>query len=512
MSRRFLVYPPNVRWPFLLIVWLCSAVYLCWWVGANPLPDGFQNEYLLVGNAMDLWGALTAGDLWHMRWYMYTGYWPWGLYAVPWPFMAVLGPTHLALVLGNLIHLGVLLAATNSLGRALGGRWAALLVVLCPGVFGPLVRFEPNLAATAWTAAGLAALVASNGLSRKKMVWLYGACLGLGLMMDRLSVAFFLVPALIPLLLKAGQRGWIHLTQAAGITLILSGAFYKEFFERHSHEVLSQAGTGEIDSAGVLTETPAVLEWAYYPLSLLDSQAGPVLGLVMLIAIVGRYSQTRAILWASIAGGVAVFTFISKNQVFYTLPILAPLAAMCAAKPRLAMIGLVGGLWSFTAVGLGWVPGGPWMSEDWVSPRHTLARPPLPLDVDLEPALDALATADGSAPTHVAVLSEDHRLFEGFLLLKIRERWSNTPARGIVTDPHGTFEMFHEIDALMWVGPTASTWPTAEAIEREMRSDHTDPSTMPPAPRVVAAGGEAFREVGRWTASDSRELVVFRRR
>ena len=88
-----------------------------------------------------------------MRWYMYTGYWPWGLYAVPWPFMAVLGPTHLALVLGNLIHLGVLIAATNSLGRALGGRWAALLVVLCPGVFGPLVRFEPNLAATAWTAA-----------------------------------------------------------------------------------------------------------------------------------------------------------------------------------------------------------------------------------------------------------------------------------------------------------------------------------------------------------------------
>ena len=103
MSLRFLVYPPNVRWPFLLLLWLISAVYLCWWVGANPLPDGFQNEYLLVGNAMDLWGALRAGDVWHMRWYMYTGYWPWGLYAVPWPFMAVLGPTHLALVLGNLL-------------------------------------------------------------------------------------------------------------------------------------------------------------------------------------------------------------------------------------------------------------------------------------------------------------------------------------------------------------------------------------------------------------------------
>ena len=506
------MYPPNVRWPFLLSLWLLSAVYLCWWVGANPLPDGFQNEYLLVGNALDLWGALRAGDVWHMRWYMYTGYWPWGLYAVPWPFMAVLGPTHLALVLGNLIHLGVLIAATNSLGRALGGRWAALLVVLCPGVFGPLVRFEPNLAATAWTAAGLAALVASNGLLRQRMVWIYGACLGMGLMMDRLSVLFFLIPALIPLLVGAGRRAWTHLMQAAGITLLLSGAFYREFFNRHSHEILSQAGTGEIDSTGTLTEAPAVLEWAYYPLSLLDSQAGPVLGLVMLIGLAGRATQPRTILWASVAGGVGIFTLISKNQIFYTLPILAPLAAMAASKPRLAIVGILGGLWSFASVGAGWLPGGPWMKESWVSPRHTLARPPLPLEVDLAPALDALSAADGAPPAHVAVLSEDHRLFEGFMLLKVRERWADIPARGIVTDPHGTFEMFHEVDAFLWVGPKAGQWPTAEAIEREMRSDHTDPSTMPPAPRVVAAATDAFEEVGRWSASEMRDLVVFRRR
>ena len=39
--------------------------------------------------------------------------------------------------------------------------------------------------------------------------------------------------------------------------------------------------------------------------------------------------------------------------------------------------------------------------------------------------------------------------------------------------------MFNEVDALLWVGQ-AGRWPTA-AIEREMLSDHTDPS-MPPAP------------------------------
>ena len=61
--------------------------------------------------------------------------------------------------------------------------------------------------------------------------------------------------------------------------------------------------------------------------------------------------------------------------------------------------------------------------------------------------------------------------------LKVRERWPDIPARGIVTDPHGTFEMFNEVDALLWVGPKAGQWPTADAIEREMLSDHTDPST-----------------------------------
>ena len=43
---------------------------------SNPLPDGYQNEYLHVGNAYDLFQALIDLDVWHMRWYMYTGYWP----------------------------------------------------------------------------------------------------------------------------------------------------------------------------------------------------------------------------------------------------------------------------------------------------------------------------------------------------------------------------------------------------------------------------------------------------
>ncbi len=501
-----------VKWRYLFILWLLAAVHTVWWVGSNPLPDGYQNEYLLVGNAMDLWGAIVDGDIWHIRWYMYTGYWPWGLYAAPWPIAAFLGPTRLAFVLGNLIHLAVLLAAVNHLGRSVGGRLAPALVLLCPGVFGTLVRFEPNLASIAWTAAGLAALVHSNGLERRRAVWMYGAALGIGLMMDRLSVAFFLGPALVPLLWRITRQGVIHLLQGLGIAALLTAAYYREFFNRHSYELLSQAGTGEIDSTGALTEAPAAIEWAYYPLTLLDSQAGLVLGVVLLLGLFGPSNRSRSIMLAAVIGGVGFFSLVSKNQVFYTLPILAPLAALASARGRVAWVGIAGGIWGYLAVGVGAVPGGPWMPESWVSPRHTLARPPAPLDVNLQPPLDALAANPDTPPAHISVLSDDHRLFEGFLLLAVREAWPDTPARGVVMDPHGTFEMFHEMDAFLWVAPTGRDWPTSTEIEAAMTADHVDPASMPPAPRVVESQQSAFSEQGRWSVNDTTDIVVYRRR
>ena len=425
--------------------------------------------------------------------------------------MAVFGPTRLAMVLGNLIHLGVLLVAINYMTRQFGGRWGPLLICLCPGIFGTLVRFEPNLAAIAWTSAGLAALVSSQGLHRQKSVWLYGACFGMGLMMDRLSVAFFLLPALLPLLISITRRGFLNLIQAGFITLAIAGAYYREFFIRHSGEILSQATTGEIDSTGAFTEAPALIEWAYYPLTLLDSQAGPILGIVLLLGLFGRQSLNRSILLSAIGGGVVFFSVISKNQVFYTLPILGPLCVLASARPNMAILGILGGLWSFTSVGLGVTPGGPWMPEQWVSPRHTLARPPQPLEVDIQPALSALSSSE-NAPKHIAVLSEDRQLFEGFLLLLVRERWPETPARGVVMDPHGTFEMFHEMDSFLWIGPQGQDWPSATQIETLMRANHTDPSTMPPAPRIVEAQKESFDEIGRWPTGEYREMVVFRRR
>ncbi len=524
---------PSLAWGLAVVLpvvlWCILAAYTVWWTVENPLPDGFQNEYLHVGNAYDLWGALLDFDVWHLRWYMYTGYWPWGFYAAPWPFLAVIGPGRLALVAGNLLHLVALLWGATRLGQRLQAPLAPLLLVLCPGVFGSLVRFEPNLATIAWTVAGVACLVESSGLRRAGWVMGWGTCLGLGLMFDRLTVGFFLVPAVLPLLWGAGRRQVVHLLQGGGFALFLTAAYYREFFMRHTDELLGQAPVGEIDAAGQVTVTGGSVPAAYYPLSLLDSQAGLLIGILMLSGLVmgglavaktGRRSagatalrDPRTVLLASVLPAVLLFTLIAKKQVFYTLPILGPLAVLAATHRRLAPIAVVGGLYSFVGLGLGWslpgLPPGPILPDAWVSPRHTLAHPP---SHERFPFDEALALLHDGSPGAVLVMSEDHRLFEGYLALALREGLGDTAVRGVITDPNGTYELMAEQDAFVWVGPAGDGWPSRGDIEAELLADHYNLSELPPVAESVVAAQEAFDEVGRLPAGTDVELVVFVRK
>jgi hypothetical protein len=525
-----------VRARWLVLLFVLAAAWLGWWASHNPLPDGFQNEYLHVGNAYDLWAALTAFDVWHLRWYMYTGYWPWGFYAVPWPFLAITGPDRVALLAGNLLHLGVLLVAMRSLGRSFGAPLAPVLVLLCPGVFGGLVRFEPNLADIAWVAAGVAALVASQGLRSRRHVLAWGACLGLGLMFDRLTVAFFLLPAVVPLLPGAGRRGWKNLAYAGGLALLLTGAYYREFFLRHTSELLGQAPVGEIDAAGQVTVTGGVIPWLYYVLSLLDSQAGPVIGGLMLwgVGAAGReaWSARRSgigspssVVLASVLVPFAFFTFVAKKQVFYTLPALGPLAVLAAARGRASWLGVAAGVWTFGALGTGALPGRgvviEWLPDRWVAPRHTLAEPPSfetwPLDeaiaaLPVEAAGGQAAGAAGPGQTGPAVLalSLDDRFFEGFLALAIRERRPGAQVRGVVTDPNGTYELLADQQALLLVTPAGGGWPDRAALNRELLADGYAIGDLPPVARSVSEAGEDFEETARFDAGDL-DLVVFER-
>lgn len=481
--------------------WAGLAALLVWWAGENPLPDGFQNEYLHVGNAYDLWGALRDGDVFHLRWYMYTGYWPWGFYAVPWPFLAVLGTSRLALLLGNLVHLGVLLAAMVRLGRVFGAPLAPVLVALCPGVFGSLLRFEPNLATVAWTAAGVAALVESQGLRVRSRAVAWGACLGLGLMFDRLTVGFFLVPAVLPLLWAADRRAWTNLAAGAGTALFLTAAYYREFFLRHTDELLGQAPVGEIDSAGHLLTTGAIVPGSYYLLGLVDSQAGPVLGGLMLWGLVLSVRaawprsggpkgprQSHQVLLAAVLPAALFFTLVAKKQLFYTLPVLGPLALMAATRGRFALLGVAGGLWCLAAGALGVVPRGlpatPWLPPGWVVPRHTLTKPP---SHQRWPFSELKAAIEKHPHQDILVMSQDPLLFDGYLTLALREQFPDSTLRSVLGDPTGTYECLRDQDVFIWAGEPGGGWPAQGTVEAELIRDHYALDDLPPVARELAA-------------------------
>jgi len=530
------VVPPTIRrhGPALLAVavWLAGAVHLIGWVTHNPLPDGFQNEYLHIGNAYDLWHALVAADTWHMRWYMYTGYWPWGFYAAPWPALGLLGTTQLALVSSNLLHLGAMCWGSWRLGRVFDAPLAPLLLALCPGVFGTLVRYEPNLATIGWTIAGVACLVSSRGLRERKWVLGWGACLGLGLMFDRLTVGFFLIPAVVPIALGADRRALRHLMQAGVLTLMLTAAYYREFFLRHTEELLGQAPVGEIDAAGQVTATGGIWPALYYPLTLIDSQAGAIIGLLMVGGLVvaavawtkelrqGGWSRARTDphgpLLAAVLPAMVLFSLIAKKQVYYTLPILGPLAVLAGARGRWAWLGVAAGLHGFVSLGWGWLPQtaptAPFLPRGWVSPRHSLAQPPSretwPLDLAARDATSESRPADS-----IIAMSEDHRLYEGYLALALRERLPGVAVRGVTTDPNGTYELMAEQDALVWVGAPGGGWPTAHDIKAELMADHYNLAELPPVADAVAKAADQFEEVGRHRAHNEIEvdIVVYRR-
>ncbi len=395
-------------------------------------------------------------------------------------------------------------------------------------------RYSSTLASNsclcAWTIAGVACLVESAGLRRRRWVVAWGACLGLSLLFDRLTVGFFLGPAVLPLLWRMDRRRAVNLACGVGLAVFLTAAYYREFFLRHTGELLQQAPVGEIDVAGQVTITGGPVPALYYPLTLVDSQAGVAIGTLMIIGMLatlpGLWSawrrdgadtlrrDPRFVLWAAILPGVLLFTFIAKKQVFYTLPILGPLAIFAASRRRLAPVALLAGLYSFVGLGMGWshssVPPGPVLPLEWVAPRHTLAHPPSHARFPFE-EVSALLRESADPVDAILVLSEDQQLFEGYVTLAMRESFPEAAVRGVVTDPRGTYELLAEQDAFVWVRAGDRAWPSARAIERELLKDHVNIDLLPPVVDSVVAAATSFEELGRLPVGAKTEIVVYGR-
>ncbi len=528
-----------------LLLLLAASWEILAWLSSNPLPDGYQNEYLHVGNAFDLWTALRQHDIWHLKHYVTNSYWPPLFYAATWPLQAVAGMRHSSLVLGNLLWLALALGSIYHLaGRSFAGNLAMLLFVLCPGVFGSMVRFEPNIAQMATLALSLLALERSRGFTNPRYSALVGAFAGLGLMTDRLgTLPFLLVPLsiVVPTSLRAWRRDqrpglpgqdptpigavtcrepgstcppWRGLLLAALCIGVIALPWYSVWLSRQLSEVTRQLATGEIDSTGTLTWKGSLFSpksWLYYPLTLLDSQAGPILGSAMLLSLL---MLRRRSLLATVLGGWFLFGLIQKKQVFYTLPLLVPLSVstalavqrMAALRHQLSLLLLAAGLYGYS--GRMWGRDGPvldWASQpnplpaSWVSPRHVLARPPSGLWIPLEDWVQTMKLPQQGESGHMVIFSEDPVLFEGFLVLLFREALPSTQVHALGQDPVGTYEWFRASSHFLVIAEAgAQPWPAPSRIDGSLIQYHYRLDSLPPVSQVIRMDRQAWRIVGSW--------------
>jgi hypothetical protein len=330
-------------------------------------------------------------------------------------------------------------------------------------------------------------------------------------MMDRLSVLFFLLPAVVPSLWSLNRAKVKNVLLGSAVALLLSAAYYREFFNRHFSELTSQASVGEIDSAGVLQELQNPIPSLYYPLALIDSQAGPFIGLAMCAGLLVLFRKKKLlshdlILLFSAGGALLFFSLIAKKQVYYTIPILFPLAFWLSQHLILRRLAWAGGLFTWLGVGVGmWELGKPWLPEAWAAPRHLLARAPSFQEWPLDEAL-----ADIEAQ-HVLVFSEDDTLFEGFLQLAVREALPKAQARGLVLDPMGSREFIDEFDLFVWMGDSAMSWPSKGVVQAELLADHYDPKALPSIAEQWSQQADSFVLERAFPAGDGM-LRVYRRK
>ena len=503
-----------------VFVLLAHGFAAFWWVSLNPFPDGSQNEYFHVGNAFDLWGALLSLDIWHLRYYTAHSYWPPGLVIAAWPSFAALGASHGALIATNFLWLA--LAFWGVAGICGEPRKAAVaigILSVCPGVFGPLVRFEPNIAQLALTALALW-LIQRDAIRTTRGALMLGAVLGVGLMTDRLGTVPLVLGALAWTLWTERDRfDWRALIWVGVPVLVIAGPWYLQWSQHQLMEVSSQLGIGEIDSAGHLTEgtTPFSLwSFVFYPLALFDSQAGPVLGLAMFIALFWR---PRRGLQITVLVGWLLFTLVQKKQVFYTLPLLVPLSVLLAdALYRLPVRHGRWGLGVLLLLGLHQFGGRQWgagwpghtvlgqaepLPDSWVGARHKLAVPPSRLGF---PFAELRGAIGGKGA--VVVFSQSSAFFEGYIELGLR---AQDLGRRVVTvrgNPLGVYEDFRHAHAFVVISD-ASTWPTEAELVRALVYDHYTLDTLPPLTQLMTRDAVNWRSSLQWELPTGDRLTVW---
>ncbi len=512
-----------------------GLLWLRWMSGAE-IPSGSRDEFFLVEVATELVFGRHDLTTEQLRGLTLEAYYP-PLARLPGMVALALGGGYHAMVASQLPWAAVLVVAVVGLARRAGGRWtpaiAVALLFAYPAVADATHRFEPNLAATACTTAALAAWFASDDLRDRRAALVLGLFAGLGLLVDRLGAApFVVVPVLLSVVRRRGELRdvAVGVGLAAGATCAVAGWWYGAFFlPNYLHELLPQWFGGEVGARGDLEEVrPPLLLWiGHYLLLWIDSQLGLVAGVVgwfaLAAALLGRLGERARDLAACVAGGLLLFTLVAKRQPFYTVPLLPSVAVLSAAAlqawarpiPGAAGAGVVSAVIiasllpnaarSGTHPNLpqgalaGWLVGGASpLPESWIGERFPIGAEPLGLGLDVGGLVQDVARHGTPASAPIAVWSSSSAVSESQLLSLLRMERRNRAADGVTVNPEWFEQAVPALGALVTVHPGAQPCgpPDLETVRREfeIRFGWEDRPALVQALHAVPTTGTLVRD------------------
>jgi len=501
-----------VAWTAIVAVALLSAT--SWWLQRNDLPNGFQNEADHLYTLTEVYFRLRDNSYSDAQQTLWHEYYPPLNHLLASAGMSTFGRSRAVATLSLGACAAVLLFAVAFLGlRIRGSPTAALAVLLVagyPAVFGNMRRYEPNIVLTALVALAMMLLIVGPGLRSRRGAVLLGLVAGLGLLCDRVVFAVYLVPVLGVLAWRAWRSAQaqrrafaLHLGLVAGVAALLCGYYYVNFLVGHIDEILTQVG-GEVDATGL--ETSHYSWWSlrgllYYPLSWLDCQMGPALGMLtmgglLLYVLRGRRAvaeEQRALLEAWLLGGLVILTLVGKKQPFYSIPLLASAALLASvgwstlssrwlrALLAVAILLLATHQLLFLTHHRGLVPSpGRWawlagaspFPAQWLDKEvYTQAAAPFEQKLRIDEVVRLCGGALHAERPYTLLFSEGGGAEEGQLMPTLRLGLDTRLVEGVrKSPPEAIEENFVRTSCFVYVAREARHWPTAESVHDTMKS------------------------------------------
>ena len=400
------------QWLLVAAGWLAIAVCAAIWLAIDTRPPEWDHANHLeraVACARDL----AAGD-WRTILERSSFYPP----VVPCAAALVyrLLPTDVAAAEAvMLLFLGIGMAATYALGRAIAGGGAGVAAAwifgTAPFVLFSALRFQLDLPLASLVAIGLLVLWHTEGFTRLGVSLLAGVVFAIGMLTKPPFAAYLLPPVVWVLLRERKRRAFVNATLTVLVAAALSLAWYGPRLIGIPRQIALRAVVHGAEEGKPPTLSAAAL--AFYPTSL-PMQLGLLATALLLAGIVIALIRRETFLVVSLVVPFALFMLLRNKDLRYTLPLL-PVAATLAGIAvgalgrRLSAVAgvviVVAGLVQLSGV-LWAVPPSvtvPWLGRPWV-----LASPPVRADWHQRDFLRIIVQDRAGRPATVSIVPNDN--------------------------------------------------------------------------------------------------------